>query len=105
MSKRIYHFQLPYSVSGIEIALASGEINNSGILPKLPKDLQSKITNAENAWSGVTITKEMCDEVDDKTWAELAKLMGLQWSFSKVHDTVVVSNTIPEASTNVDEVK
>ena len=85
-SKRTYNFQLPYTVNGIEIMMGIGQLKEKGLFQKLPKDLQKDMEDADSMFGEAVITKKMCDEIDDETWTELAKMIGLKWKYADHKD-------------------
>lgn len=80
--KRRYHFQLPYFVPGMYISMGRDQLVAEGVWNKLPKKFRAKL-DAATWWSGVNITKEDCDSIDDASWKKIAAKLGLKWEYVK----------------------
>lgn len=77
---RIYHFELPYTVSAMYVHFGLNKLKDEGLFDRLPKDLQVQFEAAAAAWEPVVIIKEECDEIDENTWEIIAAELGLAWS-------------------------
>jgi hypothetical protein len=80
MSKRKYHFQLPYEIGSFYVGFGISQLKHEGLFQKLPKGLQSRFQQAADNWSSLVVTKADCDSIDDHTWAAIATKLGLEWS-------------------------
>lgn len=75
---RKYHFPLPYKLGRIKIPFAISTLKKEGVWDNIPRHLRRKMETA--GWSGVRITKDDLDQLDDKTWSLIADKLGLKWS-------------------------
>jgi hypothetical protein len=82
MSKRVYNFSLPYELSGMQVHVGLSQLKDAGVFDRLPVDFRAKLEQASVNWEHVSITKEMCDSIDDDTWQMLAQKLGLDWNLA-----------------------
>lgn len=70
---REYPFELPQQLSGFITSFIPGELQQAGIWDKIPTELQEKIANS--GWTGIEITQEDLDPIDDETWESMLVLL------------------------------
>jgi len=77
---RVYDFDLPYTISGIQDSVGISDLQSAGLWDKIPTDLQAKL-EAGDSWfsSGVSITKADLDELSDPVWNYIAAQLNLPW--------------------------
>lgn len=80
LTTRVYNFTLPYKISGVEIHFGLSQLKESGIFDRLPHSIRTMIEHASDNYEDISITKEMCDSVDDDTWQLLAQKLNLDWN-------------------------
>lgn len=92
MSNRIYQFDLPYTISSIQVEFGIGQLKADGIFQGLPPVLQQVLQQAADNWHSVTVTGSDLDMISDPIWEQLASRLGLSYSIKPVlpsHKTVI----------------
>ena len=79
MTKRRYHFHLPYHLSAVKVFYAIGQLQKEGIWDHIPRYLQRKIEHAKEMWHSVTITEDELNALDNVTWERIARKLGLEY--------------------------
>lgn len=83
MAKRIYHFPLPYHLSGIQDSVGVSDLKDANLWAKMPVDLQNKLSAADSWFSGgCDVTQSDLDELPDDVWTFIANKLGLSWANS-----------------------
>jgi hypothetical protein len=81
ISKRIYHFDLPHMISGVQDTFGVNELQSDGMWPKIPADVQRKMLAGESWFGpGVSVTQADLDELPDDVLAYVANKLDLKWS-------------------------
>lgn len=77
---RVYEFQLPYTISGIQDSVGIDDLQSAGLWDQIPAGLQAKL-NAGDGWfsGGVEVTQADLDELPDAVWTFIAGKLNLQW--------------------------
>lgn len=79
MSKRHYHFELPYEMSGFYASMAVSELQQMGLWDKIPLRLRNKLLEC-GFFDSMEITKADCDALPDDVFAKIAERLDLEWS-------------------------
>jgi hypothetical protein len=82
MTSRVYDFELPYTISGIEAEIGVGNIQTAGYwnVADIPQDLQDRMTAGEGLFgNGATISKDDIDRISDRAWKYIAAQLNLSW--------------------------
>jgi hypothetical protein len=74
---RLYDFDLPVHLSGMVASSAPQLLQAQNLWDNIPKSLQTKLLNA-SFFSGIDITREELDQVDDETWDQIKQYVGSQ---------------------------
>lgn len=80
---RKYNFELPYKISYFYVVMGLQGLKDEGIFERLPIHVRNGIEDAYNSWSGVVVTKEDCDSIDEETWEIIANRLNLSWESTK----------------------
>ena len=78
-AQRIYYFALPYKLSIINLHYGLKQLKKEGLFQQLPKDMQNKWQKAVDNWSGLTITVNDLDRINDTIWTKIASSLKLKW--------------------------
>ena len=80
MANRVYQFQLPYQISGIQDSVGIGDLQDAGLWDNVPPAVQTKLNDGAGWFSGgCEVTKADLDELPDDVWAFIATKLGLAW--------------------------
>ena len=74
--KRVYDFELPVTLSGIQDSVAVSDLQEAGLWGQVPADLQRRLLAADSWFSGGAVVTEVeLNELPDPVWAYIhAKL-------------------------------
>lgn len=72
MTKRTYHFELPYVISSFMLSMGWWQIHEDPLFAQLPAPLRKKIVAAHDTGSDLSITKADLDTIPDNLWPSVA---------------------------------
>lgn len=76
---RVYHFDLPYTMSASNVFYGVKMLQKNGMFVKIPLDFQKIMLKARDNWHPIKITRFDLDELDDETWTLIANNLNLRW--------------------------
>lgn len=77
---RIYDFQLPYQISGLQDSVGISDLQDAGLWDEIPVNIQQKLQSGSGLFAnGVEVTQADLDDLPDAVWAFIASKLNLQW--------------------------
>lgn len=85
--KRVYEFDLPIELEGIQLALGIDFMHRSAWWGRIPLEIRNRALNARSEFGGkFVLTREDLDSIDDATLREITNMANKAWHYEEVPD-------------------
>lgn len=82
--KRVYEFDLPIELEGIQLALGIDFMRRSAWWHSIPLEIRNRALNARNTFGEkFVLTREDLDSIDDTTLREITNMANKPWHYEE----------------------